>query len=170
MSATLTAAYISLGSNMGDSQRMLELARRGIAQLPGCRAGKSSSLYRTEPQGYRDQPFFLNQVQEALCGPDITPLDLLERLLELEAALGRDRGGSHRFGPRCIDLDLLLFGNERMTTKRLVLPHPRMLERAFVLVPLAEIAPDLILPQGGSVREALACVPHVLDGDIIYQK
>jgi 2-amino-4-hydroxy-6-hydroxymethyldihydropteridine diphosphokinase len=164
------AAYISLGSNLGGPKTMLARARQGLAELPGVAVGAASSLYRTEPQGFADQPFFLNQVLRLDCAGASTAEGLLDAMLELENALGRVREGTPRFGPRPIDLDLLLFGNQRMDTERLQLPHPRMLERAFVLVPLAEIAPDLILPQGGAVREALARLPYILDTDIIYQR
>ena len=95
---------------------------------------------------------------------------LLEALLATEQALGRVRQGAVRFGPRTVDLDLLLFGNEVMNSERLTLPHPRMLERAFVLVPLAEIAPDLMLPQGMSVAEALGLLRYRRQGNVICQE
>lgn len=159
-------AYVSLGSNLGDSAAHLAFAREALAALPGVELCAASPLYRTEPQGFLDQPFFLNQV----LGLRVTlgPLDLLDALLAVENARGRRR--DIRFGPRTLDLDLLLFGNACMDNERLTLPHPRMLERAFVLAPLADIAADLVLPSGITVREALERTDFSLAGDIIYQR
>jgi 2-amino-4-hydroxy-6-hydroxymethyldihydropteridine diphosphokinase len=90
-------------------------------------------------------------------------------LLAIEAALGRQRGGEERFGPRCIDLDLLLFGTELCNNEKLCLPHPRVLERAFVLAPLHDIAPELVFPDGRSLRSRLAALSYRLQADCIYQ-
>ena len=163
-------AYVGLGSNMGDSAGRLAAAREAVSLLPGVTAARFSSVYRTEPQGFKEQPFFLNQVGELLCSSALTPDVLLDALLATEAALGRERAGETRFGPRVIDLDLLLFANVRMTMLQLSLPHPRMLDRAFVLLPLAELAPELRLPQGMTVREALCGVRHRLEGGVIFQE
>jgi len=163
-------AYVGLGSNLGNSAGSLSAARSALAVLPGVTVARFSSVYRTEPQGLKEQPFFLNQVGELLCSPEATPEGVLEALLATETALGRTRAGETRFGPRVIDLDLLLFGNVRMTKLRLSLPHPRMLERAFVLLPLAELAPDLRLPQGIPVREALDGVRYRMEGGVIFQE
>ena len=163
-------AYVGLGSNLGDGPALLAAAREALAALPGVSLSRASSLYRTEPQGVRDQPFFTNQALELACGPDMRAEALLEALLATEHALGRVRQGAVRFGPRTVDLDLLLFGNEVMNSERLTLPHPRMLERAFVLVPLAEIAPDLMLPQGMSVAEALGLLRYRRQGNVICQE
>lgn len=162
-------AYIGLGSNMGDSRAVLAKAREGIASLPGVLATTASSLYETEPQGDADQPFFVNQALRAECAASVRPESFLRQLLDLESALGRERPPGRRFGPRLIDLDLLLFGNTRMNTGALALPHPRMLERAFVLVPLAEIAPNLMLPQGVVVEDALALIHYSRLGNRIFQ-
>lgn len=158
-------AFVSLGSNLGDAHAHLAFAREALAALPGVRLHSVSPLYRTEPQGLHGQPFFLNQVASlrTLCDP----LPLLEALLDIEKARGRVRGV--RFGPRVLDLDLLLFGNVCMDNERLTLPHPRMLERAFVLAPLADLAPDFFLPQGMTVREALERIPFTRVGGTIYQ-
>ena len=163
------AAFVSLGSNMGDSPALLARAREALDGLPGLRVAACSSVYRTEPQGLPDQPFFLNQVLRLDCGAATGPEALLLCLLELETRLGRRRGNEARFGPRPMDLDLLLFGNQRMKTERLTLPHPRMLERAFVLVPLLEIAPDLTLPHGITVKEALQRIAFTRVRDTILQ-
>jgi len=163
------AAYVGLGSNVGDSAGRLAAARAALAVLPGVATVRFSSVYRTEPQGLKEQPFFLNQVGELLCSPELTPEALLNAFLAMEAALGRERAGAARFGPRAIDLDLLLFANERMTTPQLSLPHPRMLERAFVLLPLAELASELRLPAGMTVREALCGISYRVEDNSIFQ-
>lgn len=166
-----------------------------LAALPGVVVGAVSSVYRTEPQGYRDQPWFANQVARLECDPDMTPERLLDHLLEVEQGLGRRRayapeggqgGRGHadrehggatspdiapdlaaRYAPRTIDIDLLLFGNAVRDTPRLTLPHPRMRERAFVLVPLHEIAPELAFPDGQSLIHALKSLTFTLhDGRI----
>lgn len=162
-------AYIGLGSNQGDARGNLATALRELARLPGLELTAASSVYRTEPQGLREQPFFYNQVAGFACDASVRPEALLEALQAIERSLGRIRRAGKRFGPRTLDLDLLLFGNQRMNSPYLELPHPRMLERAFVLVPLAEIAPDLSLPQGMTVSRALARIPHTRRDDIIFQ-
>lgn len=133
----------------------------------------ASRVYHTEPQEKRDQPWFANQVVRVLCRPPVSAPSLLESLLAIEVELGRDRtageGAPERFGPRVIDLDLLLFGDEVLRTERLELPHPRMAERAFVLVPLVEIAPEATLPDGRTAAEALAALDYALEGDEIRQ-
>jgi 2-amino-4-hydroxy-6-hydroxymethyldihydropteridine diphosphokinase len=166
---TITA-YVGLGSNLGDSAGRLAAAREALAVLPGVITARFSSVYRTQPQGFKEQSFFLNQVGELLCSSALTPEGLLDAFLTTEVALGRERAGEARFGPRAIDLDLLLFANVRMTMLQLTLPHPRMLERAFVLLPLAELASELRLPQGMTVREALCGVRHRLEGNVIFQE
>ncbi|MDL2266865.1 2-amino-4-hydroxy-6-hydroxymethyldihydropteridine diphosphokinase [Desulfovibrio sp. OttesenSCG-928-G15] len=167
-------AYIGLGSNTGDSVRTLAAAVGALARLPDTLPGvlglvSVSGLYRTEPQGVKDQPFFLNQVACLACAPSLSANSLLDALLILEQKLGRVREGAVRFGPRAIDLDLLLFGNTSMNDERLTLPHPRMCERAFVLVPLLEIAPDLALPDGRAVAGFLSGLGHACRDGVIYQ-
>ena len=114
-----------------------------------------STLRETEPVGRLDQPRFLNGA--VAVATTLPPRALLERLLAVERELGRERGGP-RFGPRTIDLDLLLYGDETVEEPGLTVPHPRLAERRFVLEPLAELAPDLVLPDGRSVRELLKVV------------
>lgn len=168
MNPSGVSAYISLGSNLGDCDKNLALALELLAGRPGICVAAVSSLYLTEPQHVREQPFFTNQAALLLCDAGITPQALLESLQTVESALGRERSGT-RFGPRVIDLDLLLFGEVILNEPRLTLPHPRMLERAFALVPLAELAPDLRLPQGMTTQEALALTPHHMEGNVIFQ-
>lgn len=158
-------AFVSLGSNLGDTRAHLAFGRDALAAWPGVRLHAVSPLYRTQPQGLRGQPFFLNQAAELRTS--LESLALLEALLAIEHARGRERGV--RFGPRVLDLDLLLFGNTCMDSERLTLPHPRMLERAFVLAPLADLAPDLLLPHGLTVREALGRISFTRAGGTIYQ-
>lgn len=161
-------AYISLGSNMGNGSVHLAEARAAVAALPGVGVAAASSVYRTEPQGRRDQPWFVNQVLALDCD-GLTAETLLDALLRIETKLGRVRDPADHFGPRVIDLDLLLFGDEVRSAPRLTLPHPRMAERAFVLVPLGEIAPDLVLPSGRSVKDLACALPHSVEGDRIFQ-
>lgn len=128
-------AYIALGSNMGDREELLQEAIRLIDAHPEIRITRISGIYETDPVGYIDQPAFLNMV--IAVRTSLQPLELLREQLTLEKRLGRIR--HERWGPRTIDLDLLLYDNVRMDHEELTLPHPRMLERAFVLVPLHDV-------------------------------
>ncbi|NJB66815.1 2-amino-4-hydroxy-6-hydroxymethyldihydropteridine diphosphokinase [Desulfobaculum xiamenense] len=129
-----------------------------------------SAVYFTEPQDVKNQPWFANRVARVLCEGKISPQGLLDELLRVEAELGRVRGeGVVRFGPRVIDLDLLLYGDAVMETETLTLPHPRMRQRAFVLVPLADVAPDLRFPDGDTLRDALARLSYRVDNFRIWQ-
>lgn len=143
----MTHAYVGLGSNLGDRESMITQAAGLIDAV------RLSAIRETEPWGYEDQPPFLNAVAEV--DTDLRPRLLLGRLLDVEAALGRERGGP-RWGPRTIDLDLLLYGDLAVDEPGLVVPHPRLLERLFVLEPLAELAPSRKIPGNGTVSEALA--------------
>ena len=143
----MTFAYIGLGSNLGDSEQLI----RRAAELIG--AKRLSTIIETEPWGYQHQPNFLNAVAEI--ETELTPRQLLDHLLDVERRLGRERVG-HRWGPRTIDLDLLLYGEETVDEPGLVVPHPRLLEREFALRPLAELAPAQKIPGSGTVQEALA--------------
>jgi len=145
-------AFVGLGANLGDPERNLEQAREAMAALKAVRLGAVSPIYLTEPQDIRDQPWFANQVVRLHCGPDWTAEALLAALLGIEDRMGRVR--EQEKGPRLIDLDLLLFGKERRTSPDLILPHPRIQDRAFVLIPLLDIAPDLSLPDGTRLTTA----------------
>ena len=132
--------YLSTGSNIGDRAQNLGKA---IANLsPKVCSLLKSSIYETEPWGYVDQPAFLNQVFKA--STDLEPFELLAFLKEIEVSMGRQE--TFRFGPRVIDIDILFYDELVLETPSLIIPHPRIAERAFVLVPLAEIAPDLRHP------------------------
>jgi 2-amino-4-hydroxy-6-hydroxymethyldihydropteridine diphosphokinase len=165
----MTSAYISLGSNMDNPQQQLAAAREALIALPDVHSAEFSPVYKTEPQGVKEQPWFYNQAARLLCGPSWSALSLLEALLAMEVALGRQRTGEKRFGPRRIDLDLLLFGSEQCKNELLCLPHPRMFERAFVLLPLQDIAPELIFPDGGNVKSRLAALSCRLQAGCILQ-
>ncbi len=162
-------AFISLGSNAPDAEFQLGRARRVLEGFAPCRIAAASSVYRTEPQGYKSQPWFANQVLRLECALSTKPEDLLRFMLEKELELGRVRDPANRFGPRVIDMDLLLFGGEVRRTEFLELPHPRMAERAFVLVPLLEIAPDTALPDGRRVSDLLVRLNYRLEGSNIFQ-
>src|SRR5215218_5444340 len=140
-SGRMTVAAIGLGANLGDRLATLQAAIERIRDLGT--VIKISSVYETDPVGYLDQPAFYNLV--LLLETNLTPEAVMKELLAIEADLGRVRTFAN--APRAIDLDLLLYGNEVRETPSLTLPHPRMHERAFVLVPLAEIAPNMIHPR-----------------------
>ncbi|MBD1938428.1 2-amino-4-hydroxy-6-hydroxymethyldihydropteridine diphosphokinase [Microcoleus sp. FACHB-68] len=146
---------IALGSNLGDSRKTLEAAIETLDKTPGITLERQSSWYKTLPVG-PPQPAYLNGC--ALLRVQLTPQELLETLLAIEAKFGRVR--RERWGARTLDLDLLLFDNLILDTPTLELPHPRMRERAFVLVPLAEIAPDWVEPVSG---KAIIQLLHVVD-------
>ena len=142
----METAYIALGSNLPSSAGTpIETLDAAIARLSELgRVTARSRYHQTEPVGYADQPPFLNAV--AALETELLPEPLLERLLEIERSLGRDRSHGIPNGPRTLDLDLLLYGQHVIATSHLQVPHPRMTERSFVLVPLAEIAPEQIHP------------------------
>ena len=143
----MTTAYVGLGSNLGDRERLIREAAVLIGAL------RLSTVIETEPWGHENQPMFLNAVAEL--ETPLTPRQLLDHLLDVERRLGRERIGP-QWGPRTIDLDLLLFGDETIDQPGLVVPHPRLTEREFVLKPLAELVPTLKIPGAGTVQEALA--------------
>ena len=136
----LQQVYIGLGSNLGDRVEFLEKAAHALA--PAVIPLRSSSIYQTPPWGYAEQPSFLNQVIQAQT--DLKPEDLLKKLKQIEKDLGRVE--IFRYGPRCIDLDILLYDDLVYQSDTLVVPHPQLAGRAFVLVPLNEIAPNLVHP------------------------
>lgn len=145
-------AYIGLGSNLADPASQVRDAFRALAQLPGSHLAGQSPLYRSAPVGPQDQPDFINAV--AALDTTLPPLALLDALQALEQAAGRER--LRHWGERTLDLDLLLYGSQQISTPRLTVPHPHMLERAFVLVPLAALAPDVRLPGGQPITPYLA--------------
>lgn len=152
---------IALGSNLGDSHAILEDAVKIIAHTPGITLQARSHWYQTAPVG-PPQPDYLNGC--VVLKVQMTPQDLLETLLQIEAQFGRTR--RERWGPRTLDLDLLLFNDLIFDAPNLQIPHPRMRERAFVLVPLAEIAPDWIEPVSG---KAIAQLVQTVDCSGVYR-
>ncbi len=137
------AIFLSLGTNLGD--RLANLQRAVAALPPAVRVQAVSPIYKTQPWGYRDQPYFLNMCLAA--ESDLTPVALLQQLQSLERELGRRPGP--RWGPRLIDIDILFYGQRQVHTPYLTIPHPELAQRAFVLIPLAALAPDLVHPQTG---------------------
>ncbi|MCK5733983.1 MAG: 2-amino-4-hydroxy-6-hydroxymethyldihydropteridine diphosphokinase [Candidatus Latescibacteria bacterium] len=143
---------LSLGSNLGDRESLIHSALDALRELPDSEVSKVSSLYETAPMEKTDQPYFLNAVLKLRTG--LTVRDLWRHMQRIEGELGRVR--TERWGPRTIDLDLILYGNQVIEEKDLVVPHPRYRERAFVLLPLLEIAPELTDPESGKkIREFL---------------
>ena len=148
----MTLAYIGIGSNLGDPQTQVAHAFDELARLPRTRLSARSSLYRSAPVGYAAQPDFINAVAEV--DTALGAQELLAGLQAIEARHGRQRGFDN--APRTLDLDLLLYGDTRIDESHLVVPHPRMHERAFVLRPLLEIAPLVQIPGRGSAAALLA--------------
>lgn len=142
-------AYIGLGSNLGDEKEYIEKALKLLAETPGIELREVAGYYRTEPIGYTEQDWFLNTA--AKIKTTLAPHALLVVLQDIEEKLGRVR--EIHWGPRVIDLDLLIFGNEKIDDDILTVPHPRICERAFVVAPLADISPDLILPDGSKAKD-----------------
>ena len=145
-------AYVGLGSNLGDREATIHRALELLGAEEDIEVTAVSSLLETDPVGYEDQPRFLNGA--AALRTELPARDLLERMFGVERELGRTRTGP-RFGPRTIDLDLLLYGQESIDEPGLRIPHPRLAERRFVLEPLAELDKDLQVPGRGAVRALL---------------
>ncbi|MBI2962085.1 MAG: 2-amino-4-hydroxy-6-hydroxymethyldihydropteridine diphosphokinase [Betaproteobacteria bacterium] len=148
----MTAAFIGLGANVGRPREQLDAAIAALGRFPRSQLLAASSFYASAPQGHAEQPDFINAVAKLETG--LEPRALLEALLALERASGRER--SFRGAPRTLDLDLLLYGEKLIAEPDLLVPHPRMHERAFVLMPLAEIAPRCVIPGRGPVSKLLA--------------
>ena len=146
-----TTAYVALGANLGDPVTQVHRALDELARMPQTRLAAASGLYVSKPVGFLDQPDYVNAV--AALTTRLLPRALLDALLDLETRHGRSR--DFKNAPRTLDLDLLLYGGRVMHEPGLTLPHPRMLERAFVLAPLVEIAPDCAIPGHGTARENL---------------
>ena len=146
-------AYVGLGSNLGEREGTLRQALEALGSIEGIEVVAVSSFRETDPVGMVDQPRFVNAA--AALETTLGPRELLESLLEVERGLGRDRSREKRWGPRTIDLDLLLYGDETVAEPSLEIPHPRLAERAFVLQPLLELDPGLRLPEGRPLRDLL---------------
>ena len=147
----MTAAFVGIGANLGEPRSQVKQALLELDAIPHTRLIKASSLYRSEPLGYAEQPEFINAVAQLETG--LPAERLLAELQAIEARHGRERSFAN--APRTLDLDLLLFGNAVLNKEALTVPHPRMHERAFVLAPLLEIAPQASLPGRGAVKALL---------------
>lgn len=154
----LRTCFVGLGGNLGDAAANLREAFAALGRLPGTRLLRASRLYRTPAWGVTAQPDFVNAV--AMIDTALAPSALLQHLLRIERDAGRHRlaDGSDRWGPRTLDLDLLLYGDQVIDTPGLTVPHPHLHERAFVLVPLLEIAPDTRIPGHGAAADAFAAM------------
>lgn len=141
----MNTAFLSIGTNLGDRERFLKLALTSLCATDGIESIEMSSIYETAPVGVTDQPDFLNMVVRV--ETVLESLELLEECQRIEKELGRER--TIRWGPRTADLDILLYNSDRIESETLSIPHPRMRERAFVLIPLTELAPDCIDPDKG---------------------
>jgi 2-amino-4-hydroxy-6-hydroxymethyldihydropteridine diphosphokinase len=144
--------FVGLGSNLGDREANLKAACARLEELPGLHLLRRSGVYESAPVGVLDQPWFLNAVAEI--ETTLEPLALLHALKTIEVQLGRQPG--RRWGERVIDLDLLLYGNRSIQSSELTVPHPRLWERLFVLLPLAELAPELQAPDGRPIGDLIA--------------
>lgn len=157
---TLHVCFIGLGSNLGESVEQLRLALADIDQLPGTRLLSRSSLYRSAPVGFLDQPDFVNAV--AKVETTLTPQAMLAALLQIEQHYGRERAFHN--APRTLDLDVLLYADQQIHEHGLTVPHPQMHLRAFVLLPLLEIQPDCIIPAIGQAAHFMQrCLDQVLE-------
>lgn len=155
----MTLVYIGLGANLDQPQQQLEQALVELARLPSSTLVSHSSLYHSKPVGPQDQPDYVNAV--ALLETLLTPLDLLDALQQLEQNHGRIR--KRHWGERTLDLDIILIDNQIIESERLTVPHPFAQQRSFVLIPLSEINPNLIFPDGIALEQLLAG----LDNDLI---
>lgn len=162
-----TTAYLSLGSNVGDPLETLTAAVIVLHESEGLAVGDVSGVYETAPWGGVEQAPFLNCCVRIVTS--LAPLDLLDELQATEAAFGRDREREERWGPRPLDIDLLLYGEEVIDTPRLQVPHPRMHERAFVLVPLMEIMPGGALPDGTRLTALLTELMPIDDVELVVR-
>ncbi|PWQ97221.1 2-amino-4-hydroxy-6-hydroxymethyldihydropteridine diphosphokinase [Leucothrix pacifica] len=156
-----TQCYIGLGSNLGDSEQTLSDAMKALSNEPEIRHLAVSSYYQSKPHGPQDQPDYINAV--ARFETQLLPLLLLDRLQAIETKYGRVRAGE-RWTARTLDLDILLFGQQSIENTRLQVPHRWMKQREFVLYPLYELAPDLLFPDGSSLKE---CLSGVSDNGLI---
>ena len=138
MADSMHIVYLSLGSNMGDRERFLRFAVEKIEEIAGCKVLKESAILKTKAWGKTDQPDFLNMAIKIECS--LLPQELLEKLQEIEAAAGRER--LIKWGPRTLDIDILLYDDLKISTPTLTIPHPLMQERDFVMIPLNEIKGD----------------------------
>lgn len=158
LAAVRSTVFVALGSNIDQPLMHVQRALHDIDELPETALVKLSTLYETAPVGFKDQPAFVNAVAQLVTM--LSPHDLLGRLHTIEVQHGRSRSGvnEEKNGPRTLDLDILIFDESQIDERGLTIPHPRMHERAFVLVPLVEIAPEVVIPGKGLARDFLAAL------------
>ena len=149
--------YLGLGANLNDPVAQLKQAITALENVPGTKSHRCSALYASKPMGPQDQPDYVNAVMEIEC--QLSPHALLDATQAIELQLGRVRK-AERWGPRTLDIDIILFAHERIDDARLTVPHYGMKEREFVLYPLHELAPDLVLPDGSSLSSLITQVPR----------
>ncbi|MGN5579084.1 2-amino-4-hydroxy-6-hydroxymethyldihydropteridine diphosphokinase [Xanthomonas hortorum pv. gardneri] len=149
-------AFVGLGANLGPAEASVRAAIAALGALPQSTLIAASRLYRTPAWGREDQPDFINAAAQLLT--TLAPLQLLDALLGIEQAFGRQRQAGERWGPRTLDLDLLLYADQVIALPRLQVPHPHLQVRAFALLPLSELAPEAIIPGHGTVRHALQSI------------
>jgi 2-amino-4-hydroxy-6-hydroxymethyldihydropteridine diphosphokinase len=158
---------LGLGSNLGDREQQLQQALKRLTELADVRVAAVSNIYETKPVGDTDQPDFLNMA--AMVETTLTPIELLKRCLSVETDMGRVR--TRRWGPRIIDVDLLVYNDITLETPELRLPHPEIVNRSFVLIPLNDIAPELHLSNGRSVGElAGACLAREQNDVLLWKR
>ncbi|ALS95091.1 2-amino-4-hydroxy-6-hydroxymethyldihydropteridine pyrophosphokinase [Xanthomonas oryzae] len=152
----MQTAFVGLGANLGPTEASVRAAIAALGAVPRTTLIAASRLYRTPAWGSEDQPDFINAVAQLRTG--LAPLPLLEALLGIEQAFGRERRAGERWGPRTLDLDLLLYAEQVIDLPQLQVPHPHLHARAFALLPLSELAPQAIIPGHGTVRHALQAI------------
>lgn len=167
MSAPPVTAFIGIGSNVGDRLATVEAAVWALHATDGIAVEDVSGIYETLPWGGVEQDPFLNAVVKVVTR--LSPRDLLAECHATEAAFGRDRAAEQRWGPRVLDLDVLLYGDEQIDTADLVVPHPRLAERAFVLVPLLEVFPGGELPDGRRLTRCLSALAPIEGIDLFVR-
>lgn len=150
----MTTVYIGLGSNMESPKLHVTNAIKALGEIQSTHTKKTSSLYKSKPVGPPDQDDYINAVAEL--ETELAPLELLDKIQIIENEHGRVR--NERWGPRTLDLDILMFGDEVINNERLTIPHPEMMNRSFVLVPLAEINADCLIPGKGLLRDVLTSI------------
>lgn len=153
----MNSLYVGIGSNIGDRENYIKTALERIEEYPDINVADVSSIYETEPVGVTEQAAFLNMV--ALLKTDMNAFQVLEILQGIEQSLGRER--DIRWGPRTIDLDILLYNNENIVAEGLVIPHPRLIQRGFVVIPLHELNPEAIIPTTNKPIESY--IDHTAD-------
>lgn len=147
----MTIVYVGLGSNMGDTEQHIISALKSLGDIQSTKIMQTSSLYKSKPVGPQDQADYINAV--ARLDTELSALELLDELQAIENEHGRVR--NEHWGPRTLDLDILMFGNKIINNDRLTVPHPEIPNRCFVLVPLAEIDSECVIPEAGNVRELI---------------